>query len=51
MRAVVALDRPRAERAVGDPVLAREAKDLWELIRADAREADRELADAEPVHG
>jgi NitT/TauT family transport system ATP-binding protein len=51
VRAVVALDRPRAERAVGDPVLAREAKDLWELIRADAREADRELADAEPVHG
>jgi NitT/TauT family transport system ATP-binding protein len=51
VRAVVALDRPRAERAPGDPALAREAQELWDLIRADAREADRELADAEVAHG
>ena len=50
VRAVVPVERPR-RRAPGDPELAREARALWDLIRADAREADRELADAEAARG
>lgn len=46
VRATVELKKPRAERRPGDPDLARDAERLWALIRADAREADRELAEA-----
>ena len=46
VRAVVPVARPRAERTPGDPALAQEVRALWDLIRADARDADRELADA-----
>lgn len=44
VRAEVRLDRPRSERRAGDPALVAQARELWELIRADAAAADRELA-------
>ncbi len=44
VRAVAEIASPRAARRPGDPALAREAEALWALIRADALEADRELA-------
>ena len=51
VRAVVPVDRPRRARRVGDPGLVQAADALWRLIRADAAEADRELARVEPGHG
>jgi NitT/TauT family transport system ATP-binding protein len=44
VRAEVTLDRPRRDRTAGDPALVAQARQLWELIRADAAAADRELA-------
>lgn len=43
IRTVIAIDRPRRERTNADPELARQTRNLWELIRNDAAEADREL--------
>jgi NitT/TauT family transport system ATP-binding protein len=45
VRAVVEIAAPRSARRPGDPQLAREAEALWSLIRADALEADREIAE------
>ncbi|MDJ1159242.1 ABC transporter ATP-binding protein [Chelatococcus sp. SYSU_G07232] len=47
IKATFLLDMPRPARSAEDPALVREARRLWDLIRADAAEADRELADAE----
>ncbi len=46
VREVVAIDRPLAERHPEDADLLATEAHLWALIRADAAEADRELADA-----
>jgi NitT/TauT family transport system ATP-binding protein len=46
VRAVIDIARPIAERRSGDPDLEAKARDIWELLRADAAAADREL-----VHG
>lgn len=43
IRAEVRLETPRAERRPADPALAAQARELWDLIREDAAEADREL--------
>jgi NitT/TauT family transport system ATP-binding protein len=43
--AIVDLSVPRAERHAGDPALAAEVRKLWDLIRADAEAADREMQD------
>lgn len=47
IREVVTIDRPRRERSSTDPDIARQTRDLWELIRNDAAEADRELTTGE----
>lgn len=44
--AILDLPVPRAERHAGDPALTAESRKLWELIRADAEAADREMQDA-----
>lgn len=44
--AVVPIATPRAQRRPDDPALAAQAKALWDLIRADAEAADREMVDA-----
>jgi NitT/TauT family transport system ATP-binding protein len=44
--AIVDLPVPRAERHAGDPALTLESRKLWDLIRADAEAADREMQDA-----
>ncbi len=44
VRAIVPIDRPRAERRAGDPDLDRKAAELWALLREDAIAADREVA-------
>ncbi len=44
--AIVPIPTPRAERRTDDPALARQAQELWSLIRADAEAADREMLDA-----
>jgi NitT/TauT family transport system ATP-binding protein len=44
--AIVDLPVPRAERHPGDPALTAESRKLWDLIRADAEAADREVIDA-----
>jgi NitT/TauT family transport system ATP-binding protein len=41
----VSIETPRAARHMDDPAMARQARDLWEAIRADAEAADRELAE------
>ena len=51
VRASVAIERPRAGRVGSDPALAREADALWNLIRTDAAQADRELAALEESRG
>lgn len=45
VRAEISIAVPRPERRMDDPVLARHAAGLWDLIRDDAAAADRELAD------
>jgi NitT/TauT family transport system ATP-binding protein len=44
--AVVDLPVPRGERHAGDPALTLESRKLWDLIRADAEAADREMQEA-----
>jgi NitT/TauT family transport system ATP-binding protein len=36
---------PITERRAGDPDLDAKAREIWELLRADAAAADRELVD------
>ncbi|HYS49602.1 MAG TPA: ABC transporter ATP-binding protein [Xanthobacteraceae bacterium] len=45
VRAVLDIDRPIAERRRGDPDLEAKAHEIWDLLRADAAAADRELID------
>src|SRR5437667_102157 len=45
VRAVVAIDQPIAERRSGDPALDARARHIWDLLKADAAAADRELID------
>jgi len=47
IREIVRIDRPIAERRAADPdLLAVEAR-LWDSIRADAAEAEREFENAQ----
>jgi NitT/TauT family transport system ATP-binding protein len=43
VRAVIDIARPIAERHPGDPDLEAKAREIWDLLRADAAAADREL--------
>ena len=43
IRAVVKIDTPLSERALGDPELDARQKELWDLMREEAVAADREL--------
>ena len=43
---VVEIDRPLADRGLGDPELEAHQKHLWTLMRDEARAADSELLDA-----
>ncbi|WP_340110447.1 ABC transporter ATP-binding protein [Pikeienuella sp. HZG-20] len=45
VRDVVAIDAPLSERGAGDPALERVQARLWDLMREEAMEADRELLD------
>jgi len=45
VRAVVPIDRPIAERRSSDPELDAKAREIWDLLKADAVAADRELID------
>ncbi len=45
IRDIVDIDRPLAERAIGDPALEAIQKRLWGAMRDEALAADRELAD------
>ena len=51
VRETVTIAGDRRARRSDDPELVRRARELWELIRADAAEADRELADVETING
>lgn len=46
IRELVSIDTPLAERVAGSAALDAVQKRLWELMREEAREADRELTDA-----
>ncbi len=46
VREVVEIDRPLADRGLGDPELEAHQKHLWTLMRDEARAADSELLDA-----
>ncbi len=46
IREIVRLDKPLAERGIGDPELEAQQKHLWNLMREEARAADAELLDA-----
>ena len=43
IREVVEIDKPLAERTLGDPELEQKQKQLWNLMRDEARAADQEL--------
>ncbi|MFW2368138.1 MAG: ABC transporter ATP-binding protein, partial [Desulforhopalus sp.] len=43
---IVNIDRPLTERGAGDPELEDVRQHLWELMRDEARAADRELLGA-----
>ena len=43
IREIVQLDKPLTERAYGDPDLEAQQKNLWSLLRDEARAADAEL--------
>jgi NitT/TauT family transport system ATP-binding protein len=45
VRAVLDIARPIAGRRAGDPDLEAKTRELWDLLRADAAAADRELID------
>jgi NitT/TauT family transport system ATP-binding protein len=45
IREIVHLDRPLAERGLGDPELEERQKHLWNLMREEAQAADAELVD------
>lgn len=45
VRAVIDIARPIAERRSGDPDLEARTREIWDLLRADAAAADRELID------
>jgi NitT/TauT family transport system ATP-binding protein len=45
VRAVLDIARPIAERRAGDPDLEAKTRELWDLLKADAAAADRELID------
>jgi NitT/TauT family transport system ATP-binding protein len=45
VRAIVDIARPIAERRAGDPDLEVKTRELWDLLKADAAAADRELID------
>ena len=45
IRKIVEIDRPLAERRIGDPALEDDYRHLWSLMRDEARAADRELLD------
>jgi len=45
IRTIVEIDRDLADRATPDPELDRIQRELWHLLRDEARAADRELAD------
>ncbi|MEN3929647.1 ABC transporter ATP-binding protein [Microvirga sp. W0021] len=47
IRSVITIDRPRRERSATDPDIAKQTRELWDLIRNDAAEADRELTSGE----
>jgi len=51
VRETVTITADRRARRSDDPGLVRRARELWELIRVDAAEADRELADVETIDG
>jgi NitT/TauT family transport system ATP-binding protein len=46
VRTVLRIDRPVAEREVGDADLAHVEAELWRMIRDDAAAAEREIEDA-----
>ena len=46
IREIVDIDIPLGERRLGDPLLEDKQKQLWELMRAEAKAADQEL-----IHG
>jgi NitT/TauT family transport system ATP-binding protein len=46
VKAVVAIERPIEGRREGDPDLVDKERQIWSMIRNEASEADRELADA-----
>ncbi len=46
IRTVVHIDVPLAERKAREAELSERQRDLWELLRAEALAADRELIDA-----
>lgn len=46
IREIIEIDRPIAERQIGDTDLERQQKRLWDLMREEALAADMELTDA-----
>ncbi|MEM8855788.1 MAG: ABC transporter ATP-binding protein, partial [Pseudomonadota bacterium] len=46
IRELVSIDTPLGERVAGSADLDAVQKRLWQLMREEAREADRELTDA-----
>lgn len=50
VREVVEIDRPLDARGLADPELERKQRQLWELMRDEARAADRELIEG-AAHG
>jgi NitT/TauT family transport system ATP-binding protein len=46
VKAIIAIDRPIAERREGDPDLIEKERLIWSMIRGEASEADRELDNA-----